>query len=132
MTSAGCRFVALAAFVALLSGPALAAGDADPDGAIYVLRYTGIVCVRAPCPIWQAVEVGTCKRVSADSVDPVGVSDPDYQAEWLQSWLMQNPVTVRGIVAPDPSSEAILFKLFKILGGPDPRVGACPPDVGSE
>jgi hypothetical protein len=124
-----CRSAVLAAFVTLLSGPVVAANNPSADAPIYVLRYAGIVCVKAPCPVWEAVEVGNCTRVNADSVDPAGMSDPDYRSDWLAAWLMQNPVTVRGVAAPDPRSEAILFKVLKILGGPDPRVAACPPDI---
>jgi hypothetical protein len=132
MTSEAFCSAALAAFVAVFSGPVLAADNPSADAPIYVLRYAGIVCVKAPCPVWEAVEVGNCTRVNADSIDTVGVMDPDYQANWLQSWLMQNSVTVRGVAAPDPRSEAILFKVLKILGGPDPRVAGCPPDVWRE
>jgi hypothetical protein len=119
-------------FAALFAGPVLAADDSAPVGSLYVLRYSGVVCAKAPCPVWEVVEVGTCTRGSADSIDTVAVSDADYPQDWVQSWLTQNPVTVRGAVVQEDKSEAILFKVLKILGGPDPRAATCPPDVGRE
>lgn len=39
---------------ALLSAPAAATGDPSANAPIYVLRYAGIVCVKAPCPVWES------------------------------------------------------------------------------
>jgi hypothetical protein len=123
----------LAALLGLLFAPAfpgLAAGHHDRGESDYVLRYRGIQCVRAPCPVWEVVDLAACKHAAADSIDTTRLRDPDHAGEMAQTWLARNPVTVRGRLKS--SGEAMVLEITKILGGPDPRAERCSQEPGQE
>jgi len=115
-----------AAVVFLCATSAFAEETPAAGDSVYVLRFTGVMCAKAPCPVWVAVELPTCKRVTADSIDTAGVADADHSADQLSAFLQENPATVRGRTEAHPQSEAIVLTIVEILGGPDPRAEKCP------
>jgi hypothetical protein len=106
----------LAAVFAILAGlmPALAQPAADVE---YVVRFNGVLCVRAPCPSYDATEVATGRVTKVTGIDVAAVASSDAQRERLGTGVMSGWFVVTG--RPEPRGrgdvQALVFVVTRIV-----------------
>jgi hypothetical protein len=106
----------LAAVFMILGGllPALAQPAADVE---YVVRFNGILCVRAPCPSYDATEVATGRVARVTGVDVGAVASSDAQRERVGTGVMSGWFVVNGRLEPRGRGDvqALVFVVTRIV-----------------
>jgi hypothetical protein len=102
----------LAAVFAILSGlvPALAQPSADVE---YFMRDNGVSCVRAPCPVYDAVELAGGRVTMVTGIDIDAVASSDAQRESLGSEIRSSLLVVNGRF--ERRGDAVVFVVSRVV-----------------
>jgi hypothetical protein len=106
----------LAFVFAILSGlmPALAQPAVDVE---YVVRFNGLLCVRAPCPSYDATEVATGRVTRVTGIDVDAVASGDAQRERIGTGVLSGWFVAAGRIEPRGRGDvqALVFVVTRIV-----------------